>query len=590
LLVSGIAAGAWLFQRAQSSAEMERSIAVLPFENLSPNGEDAYFTVGMQIEITNDLARLAGIKVIGARSTRSYAPGKDRDLRAIGRELGVRHLLEGTVSRSTDQLRVALRLVDLRDSGHPWTEAYQRPSEDVFALQNEISHDVANRLQARLSPNETVALNSPPTVDLRAYDFYLRALAIERLVKDSAEEASAMQQKISLLDEAVNRDPKFVLAYCELAKAHDILYQRRDVTQVKERVVDHRALAEAALEKARRVAPDIGPVHLALAHHFLFANNDLGQARVEIDLARRTMPNNAELEMIAGTIARRQSRWDDAVRSYERAVALEPRTTANLFTLANTYRLMRRYDEFDRIMAKLLGMLSPKNSATYRVFRAFGALESRGELAPLRAAVRTVTPDEDPDGAIRDLHNLILALWDNDPDSVSQISARTADSTLVFNMVRYPRSWYEGLAARMRGDNASARIAFTAARVEAEKAVVAEATDGRALSLLAMIDAGLGRQQQAVEEAVRACDLESFENSALSAPFVRCNLAVVYAWNGQVDLAISTLDSLVNKPAGINLPSQPTYGDFKLNPIWGPIRGDPHFQALLKRLAPLASK
>jgi TolB-like protein/Flp pilus assembly protein TadD len=590
LVVAGIASGAWLYQHAQTSAEVERSIAVLPFENLTPNGEDTYFTVGMQIEITNDLARVAGVRVIGARSTRSYVPGRERDLRVIGRDLGVRYLLEGTVSRDNDLIRVALKLVDLRNSAHPWTEAYQRTINDVFAIQSEITHDVTGRLQARLSPSETVALNSPPTADLHAYDLYLRALAIERLVRDTAEQASVTRQKLSLLDEAVKLDPKFVLAYCELAKAHDTLYENRHVTPVEDRDVDHRVLAEAALEKARRLKPDSGPVHLALADYFLRANNDVEQARAEIDLARRTLPNSAELEMTAGMIARRQSRWSDAVRSYEKAVTLEPKTTANLFTLANTYRLMRRYDDFDRQMAKLLEMLPPQRSATYRVFRAFGSLEGRGELAPLRRAVSTVTPEEDPDGAIRDLHNLILALWDNDPASVSKISARATESTLVFNGVKYPKSWYEALAARMRSDNANARSAFTAARLEAEKAAMADTNDGRTLSLLAMIDAGLGRKQLAVEEALYACDLVPFKSLAPSAPFVRCNLAIVYAWNGQVDLAISTLDSLVNRPAGTNLPAQPTYGDFKLNPVWTPLRSDPRFQALAQRLAPVASK
>jgi serine/threonine-protein kinase len=569
---------------------MERSIAVLPFENVSPNGEDAYFTVGMQIEITNDLARFAGVKVIGARSTRSYVPGRDRDLRAIGRDLGVRYLLEGNISRDNDQIRVALKLVDLRNSGIPWTEAYQRTIKDVFALQSEITHDVASRIQGRLPPDETVALESPPTGDLHAYDLYLRALAIDRLVKDPAEEASVMQQKISFLNQAVNRDPKFVLAYCALANAYDTLYQTKDITPVEKRNVDYRALAEVALEKARRVAPDFGPVHLALADHFVLAHNDVEQGRIEIDLARETMPNSAALEMTAGAIARRQGRWDDAVRALEKAVALEPRAVVNLFTLANTYRLMRRYDRFDGMMTTLLEVLPPDRSATYRVFRTFGPLEGEGELGPLRAAVATVTPEEDASGAIRDLHNLILALWNHDPDSVSRISTRAAETTFVFNGVRYPKSWYEGLAARMRGDEKGAQTAFAAARLEVEKAVLADASDGRALSLLAMIDAGLGRQEQAVQEAERACELETFENFAPNAAIVRCNLAVVYAWNGQHALAISTLSQLLNRPAGTNLPAQPTYGDFKLNPVWDPIRGDPHFQALLKQLAPVASK
>jgi serine/threonine-protein kinase len=574
----------------QASAELERSIAVLPFENLSANGEDTYFTVGIQDEITGDLAKLAGMKVIGSQSTRSYLPGKERNLHAIGRDLGVRNLLEGTVSRDHDQMRVALHLVDLRDGAIQWAATYQRPLKEVFALQSEITQAVAARLKARLSPNETVALNEPPTADLRAYDLYLRAQAMSELVKDTVEWASIREQKVSLLNEAVNRDPKFVLAYCALAKGYDGLYQTKDITPVEKRNVDYRALAEAALEKARRIQPDIGPVHLALAYHFLWANNDFSQARAEIDLARRTMPNSAELEDTAGAIARRQSRWDDSVRSAERAVALEPRAEENLFALANAYRLMRQYDRFDGVINRLLGILPPDRSATYRIFRTFGPLEGEGELGPLRAAVATVTAEEDASGAIRDLHNLIIALWNHDPDSVSRISGQAAETTFVFNGVKYPKSWYQALAARMRGDAKAAEAAFTAARLEVEKAVLADASDGRALSLLAMIDAGLGRQELAVQEAEHACDLVTFENSGPSAPIVRCNLAVVYAWNGQPDLAISTLNSLVNRPAGSNLPAQPTYGDFRWNPLWDPLRSDPRFEALVQRLAPVASR
>ena len=201
----------------------------------------------------------------------SYLPGKERNLHAIGRDLGVRNLLEGTVSRDHDQMRIALHLVDLRDGAIQWAATYQRPLKEVFALQSEITQAVAARLKARLSPNETVALNEPPTADLHAYDLYLRAQAISVLVKDTVEWASIMEQKVSLLNEAVNGDPKFVLAYCELARAYDKLYQAKDITPVEKRNTDYRALAEAALEKARGVAPDFGPVHLASADHFVLA-------------------------------------------------------------------------------------------------------------------------------------------------------------------------------------------------------------------------------------------------------------------------------------------------------------------------------
>jgi hypothetical protein len=207
----------------------------------------------------------------------------------------------------------------------------------------------------------------------------------------------------------------------------------------------------------------------------------------------------------------------------------------------------------------------------------------------MRSAVANVTPGEDASGAIRDLHNLILALWSHDPDSVSRIAARADETTFVFKGVKYPKSWYGGLAAQMRGDKKGAQSAFAAARLEVEKAVLADASDGRALSLLAMIDAGLGRHEQAVQEAEHACDLVTFKSSGVSAPIVRCNLAVVYAWNGQLDFAISELDQLVNRPAGSNLPAQPTYGDFRWNPLWDPLRNDRRFTAIMNRLAPVAS-
>ena len=223
LIVALISAAAFFYKRAQSSAEKERSIAVLPFENLSGKDEDTYFTVGMQDEIAGDLAKLAGIKVIGTQSTRSYAPGKGRDLPAIARDLGARHLLEGTVARDHDQMRVALRLVDSRDPAHAWTEAYARPLGDVFSLQSEITRAIAGKLQTRLSPNERTILDTPPTTDLRAYDLYLQARALLSLggAADLAELLSSSKRAIPMLEEAVKRDPNFVLAYCELARWHD---------------------------------------------------------------------------------------------------------------------------------------------------------------------------------------------------------------------------------------------------------------------------------------------------------------------------------------------------------------------------------
>src|SRR4029077_19055526 len=330
LVLGAVAFGTWLYQRVQSSAEIERSIAVLPFENLSANGEDTYFTVGMQDEIIGDLAKLAGMKVVGSQSTRSYPPGKASNLHAIGRDLGVRHLLEGTVSRDYDQMRVALHLVDLRDGAHPWTATYQRPLKEIFTLQGEITHSIAVQLQTRLSRNEQAAIDIPLTTDLRAYNLYLqaRALPYSSWEIEMAELFSNSKRAIPMLNEAIARDPNFALAYCELAKWHDEIYMSRNVGPPEEQTVDHRSLAEAALEKSRRLQPDSADVHLALAQHALFINRNVDEADIQIQQALQSLPNNAQVEQIAGRVARRQDRWDEAVRHMERSVSLEPRDVA----------------------------------------------------------------------------------------------------------------------------------------------------------------------------------------------------------------------------------------------------------------------
>jgi tetratricopeptide (TPR) repeat protein len=217
-----------------------------------------------------------------------------------------------------------------------------------------------------------------------------------------------------------------------------------------------------------------------------------------------------------------------------------------------------------------------------------GSIESRADPAPLRAALNAVPSGNKSDDSLRDLYGVILGLADHDPDAVLRILAGAADSSFVINGVGYPKTWFEGLADRMSGDVAAAQIAFSAARIEVEKAVRADVSDGRTLSLLAMIDAGLGRPEEALREAKHACDLAPFETSAQYAPIVRCNLAVVYAWSSQSDPAIAELDKLIGKPAGTNIPAQPTYGDLRLNPVWDPLRTDPRFMAVTERLAPTA--
>jgi serine/threonine protein kinase len=584
LVILAIAFLMFLHQRARSVPQTERSIAVLPFENLTPGNEATFFTVGMQEEITANLARLADMKVIGAQSTRSYLPDKSRDLLAIARELGVRHLLEGSVWRANGRVRLSLRLVDTRDRDHPWIETYERPLSDVFAMRSEITRAIAAGLHAKFSDPEKTEVDQLPTRDLAAYDLYLRAREGPTLWENEAEVRRDSERKIALLNEAVTRDPSFTLAYCELAKAHGRMSFYKAGATAEELSVDHRSLAEVALQKARRLRPDSGELHLAQAFHFLYVTKDLDQARIETDLARRTLPNNAEVEFMAGRIARRQGRWDEAVRGLERAVTLDPRTKAYPYTLAETYRLLRHYEDFDRTMEQVIAMSTSAKPGTLTVDRALGDFASRADMGPLRTAVAAATAANNLDEEDQDVYGVLFPVWNRDPDALfRKLGAIHADGVTIAG-IQYPKTWFEALAARMLGDTSKADSAFGAARVQAASAVIADATSARKLGLLAMIDAGLGHREEAVREARRAYDLSS--NVAIDAPVAACNLAVVYAWTGQSDLALAVLQEWITRPAGANEPDQPTYGDFRLNPVWDPLRNDPRFEKLVDRLAP----
>ncbi len=573
-------------QRRRSSSALDRSIAVLPFENLSPGNEETFFTVGMQEEITASLARLADMKVIGIQSTRSYLPDKSRNLSAIARDLRVRHLLEGSVWRFNGQVRLSLRLVDTRDRDHPWIETYERPVSDVFTMRSEITRAVAARLQTQVSPSENLALDNSPTKDPEAYDLYLRAREGPATFRDESAVRQEMQRKIDLLTNAIGRDPKFLPAYCELAKAHGRFFISQIGARPEELLVDHRSLAEIALQNARRLDPDAGELHLAEAYHFFNVTKDYDQAAAEAELARRTLPNNVELNLIAARVARSQGRWEDAIRYFKSAVAVEPRGNSTRFDLAETYRYMRRYEDYDRLMSELIGD-DPAHPGDLPLERSIGPLDQRADTRPMRAALAERAAVNDLREHDKVLCGLILAWGDHDANATRRILVSTDLSKITNSGFAYPKAWFEALAERVRGDNVAALRAFALARPDVENALLGDPGNGRMLSLLAMIDAGLGRRHAAVDEALRA--REQMKKSATDAPIGECNLAVVYAWTGQPDLAFAVLEPLLKRPAGRNTPGQPTYGDFQLNPLWDPLRTDARFRALAKRLAPSTS-
>ena len=348
LVLGALAIGLLLFQSKRlpmaattSAAIPEKSIAVLPFENLSANQENAFFTDGVQDEILTELAKIADLKVISRTSVMQYKSGVARNLREIGKQLGVAHLLEGSVQRAANKVRVNAQLIDARSDAHLWAQTYDRDLADVFAIQSEIAQKIADQLQAKLSPKEKAAIEERPTKDLAAYDFYLRA---KELIYDGRVNVSRARENdltsIQLLEQAIARDPAFLLAYCQLAFVHDDIYAfNYDHTETR------LALAEENIRAAVQLQPDSGEVHLAQAIHYYWGYRNYDQAREELAKAERALPNNAPVFVFLGRIDRRQARWDEAIRNFDGAVSLDPRNTDTLVDLGETYFRLRRLGE-----------------------------------------------------------------------------------------------------------------------------------------------------------------------------------------------------------------------------------------------------
>jgi TolB-like protein len=358
LLMAALGIGFWRFRHpaapkltSSSTAVLEKSIAVLPFENLSANQENAFFTDGVQDEILADLAKVADLKVISRTSVMLYRSGNPRNLREIGQQLGVAHVLEGSVQRSNNRVRVMAQLIDARNDAHLWAQTYDRELADVFAIQSEIAKTIADQLQTKLSSTEKIAINERPTTDLTAYDLYLRAkeLLYAALI-DKSRLKESTPKAVQLLNEALVRDPAFLLAYCQLAYAHDLAYWFNwDHTEAR------LALADKSVKAALRLGPDSGEAHLALAQHLYMGHRDYDAARAELAIAGRTLPNNAEIFLFLGLIERRQGHLDEAIRDLERAMDLDPRNGSTIDSLGLIYVGQRRYGEaiaiYNRIRA-----------------------------------------------------------------------------------------------------------------------------------------------------------------------------------------------------------------------------------------------
>jgi TolB-like protein/predicted Ser/Thr protein kinase/Flp pilus assembly protein TadD len=551
-------------------------IAVLPFENLSNDREDASFADGVQDDLLTKLAKIADLRVISRTSVMDYR-GK-QNTREIGNALGVSHLLEGSLRKTGAWLHVNVQLVDAHNDSHVWAEEYDRDLKDLFTVQSEIAQKVAERLHAKVSPAEKLAIERPPTADITAFDIYCRAknlLLVGTSLSATEKLKANLLKAADLLNEAVAHDPTFFQAYCQLALTHDHLYHFRFDHTAK-----RLALAEAAIGSAFRLRPDAGEAHLARAGHLYLGYLDYDGALAELEIARQTLPNDARLFELKGYIERRRpsGNQDEALRNLERAIDLDPRNLRILQQTAISYDSLRRYRDEAAVLDRALRV--EPNDVDTKVSRAELEYDWKANTRPIHQLIDELRA-KDP-AAIQNLAEdwLVCALSERDAATATSALAALGENSFGSTDVKYSPRFLEGFIARMTRDDVKARVAFTAARVEQEKLVRGRPDDAGALCVLGLIDAALGRKEEALREGLRAAELLPVEKDAVGGARIIVCLARIAAWTGDNDFACEQLGRAIRFWGPV------TYGELKLMPWWDPLRGEPCFEKIVNSLAP----
>jgi serine/threonine-protein kinase len=529
------------------------SVAALPFDNLSPDPGDAYIAAGFHEAVLTHLARIATLKVISRTSVLEYQD-QTKNIREIAEELGVANILEGSVQRAGDRLRITVQLIDARTDEHLWAESYDRDLSDIFAIQGDVATRVAERLEAALAPDALARIDSPPTQDPEAYAFYLQALELGPL--DGRRE--------SLLSQAVQLDPSFALAHATLASLHmDVYWWREDRSE------DRLRTAKAALDRAFDLDPDLPEAHFASGYYYYWGHKDYLRATREFALAAEGLPNAAPVHSGLGHVLRRSGRFEEAVASYQMAVQLDPRSTTALVDLLGTQSYLRRFEEAEATHARLAALLNlpvASQALWYLALRQGDGERAERMLATLTEA--GVEREYWPQAST-------AALIQRDYRRAAEVVERAFRD--VYGPVDISvRQLYLGDIYGLLDRPQLALAHYDSARVQLEAEALQRPSDDRVLGALAIAYAGLGRDDEAVATARKAAALVPPERDFVSGGWRLVDLTRVYAMVGDVDAAVDQLGWLLRNPSGM------TVGRLRAEPRWDPLRDHPRFQALLE--------
>jgi serine/threonine protein kinase len=557
----------------------KRSIAVLPFASLSNDKKNTYFADGVQDEILFNLAKVSQLRVISRTSVMSYRPGDNRNLRAIGASLGVAHVVEGTVRRERSRVRITIRLLNARNDNTIWADSYDRDLHDIFAIQSEVAQTIAKKLAATLSPEEKKRIEQKPTENLKAYEHYLRAKLTIGNVKLNYTFGSFEQKirsAVDTIEQAIELDPEFTLAYCASVEAHDLLFLYYDSS------TERRALSDAAMSTALRLQPDLPEVHLAYAFHLYRTYRNHEEARVQLSIARRGLPNDADASVLQAYIDRREGNFQRAIQEFKAAVRRDPRNPISMEELAFTLHDTREFSAAEQVYDRLIGLVADQPMLKVQKASVVSFMQT-GDDSALRAAIDALPESLATDRTVLSLR-LGLALADHDGQEARRLIERMKggedDSNFAYGAVPVPIDCYGLLLARIEGQQPHLDSGFSEVRERLSKKVKMTPERADLLSNLGVVDALLGKKEEAMSEARRAARMLPICKDALIGPGIVMNLAVVYAWTNELDLAFETLAPLVNLPNGLY------YGQLRREPYWEPLRRDPRYQQMLAALAP----
>ena len=550
-----------------------KSIAVLPFENLSDDKQNTYFADGVLDQILTNLAKVSDLRVISHTSVRQYKSGEPRNLREIGKQLGVTHILEGSVRRSGDRLRISAQLIDARTDSQIWAETYDRTAADLFAIQSDLAQSIVAQLQTKLSPQQKAEIEQRPTQDLLAFELYQQAKQIVDSYLIADDVRVALLSALQSLDQSIKRDPDFVSAYCYIARANALLYFF-DLDPTPDRVL----LAEAAVKAALRLRPDSAEAHFAMADFLFRCHRDYDGALKELAIARPGLPNDTAFFILSGYINRRRNNWAQAQQDFRTAVEIDPRNPNAYNLLADTYNLQRKHFLAAQVYDRVLAAGERMPIVFYR--RDSAIFNGTGDSTAMRD-VLAKNPDLDVGGG-QTPFRVLFALIDRNFAEAERVLAASPreDFQDIDYSFYFPKAWYEAMIARAKGDSAGAIAAFSNARKILEQRLAIKPEDARTLAVLAQVDAGLGRKELAIQEAQRAVDLMPLSKDIYDGALVLEGLAQVYTWTNGLDRAIELLQKLAAMPSYVN------YARLKVHPMWNPLRGDPRFEKIVNSLAP----